>query len=502
MAIYNLAIDFGNTNVCVYICKKGEKPQVLKTTFGERLLPNYVAYTSKQILVGRSAQLQQNQNSLATFFNFKKLIGTKYNTSLQTPYSFKLIPDKKNEIKLTAVHKSNVVHLSIVDLFVQVFKEIKSIISKTVPEKGKIFNNITITVPINFNSKQRELVLESIKQVFVAKTTNFFILNEPAAAALSYNLNVEQSPILVVDIGGSTTDLCIIDKNQNEYKVLTSEGLTLGGLDIDNLIYEQVSKYYKKEFGFPINKKKEYHIRLQCENAKKSLSGGLDETYIELMEEDDDSDESDNDDDEQVLNFELTKIDFDLLLEPIVNKIIKSIEKMLQEADLLSSQIKSLLYVGGSCRIPYIQERLMRRFPQEYTNHLRDLDFEESVALGACMYSNDQVIKQRLNIPIGIQLSNNTYHILIEKNTNLPVTETLEISPKRPGQTRVAIKILQGSNTKKADKNKLLSEIRLDKINPNQPILFLTLSVDKDMILNVKVVDDKGEETCDFKKII
>lgn len=444
-----VGIDFGTTNTVVSFFKNN-KPHILKDGI-YKSIPSKIGIKNNKLYFGNYIPLVYDD----LFHNFKTKIGS------------------ENEIKY------NDIFLKENDILIYFFNHIKKIIKKNFNDDYNIKS--VITVPSNFNDKQREI----IKNAFNNCGFNVIkIINEPSAAALAYglnNINEDEERILVVDIGGGTLDLTVLLKENGFFEVIHSTGLNnLGGNNFTDLIYNHVIKKYPTILEK--NKKILWYI---CQNAKEKLSY-IDDYQIKLKN-------YNGNNEDLLLDFDNKT--FQRLSYEIIDEYQEILEKIKNDYD----DIKYIVMVGNSSKIPILQEKIKEIFtinPWLYPN------LESVVSEGACLYGAISENKFEINtnvllvdvvpLSLGVETSDGTFSVIIPKNTPLPAKRTQKYTSDTPFDESVKIKVYQGER-KVASKNTLIGEFIFDKVSLIcKPIIDITFKVDTNGIINVIIVDKKS----------
>ena len=485
-----IGIDLGTTNSCVAVVEGG-KPVVITNAEGTRTTPSVVGFTKDgQRLVGQLAKRQAVTNPQNTVFSIKRFMGRSYNEVgeeiKQVP--FKVISGIKNQ---AAVHidVENKDHTP---------QEISAMILTKMKETaeaylGQAVTEAVITVPAYFNDDQRQATKDAGR---IAGLEVKRIINEPTAAALAYGMeNKKEQKVAVYDLGGGTFDISILDISQGVVEVLSTNGDThLGGDDFDKRVMDWILEQFKKQEGMDLSKDPMAMQRLReaAEKAKIELSG-TQTTNINLPFITADATGPKH------LSIDLTLAEFNRLTADLVERSLGPCRKAMQDAKLSNSDIQEVLLVGGSTRIPAVQEAVEKYFNKKVN---RSLNPDEVVAIGAsiqgAILSGDDKVSDVLLLDVtplslGIETLGSVMTPLIERNTTIPTKKSQVFSTAADNQTAVTIHVLQGERPMAQD-NKSLGRFDLVGIPSaprGMPQIEVTFDIDANGILHVSA-KDKG----------
>ena len=456
-----IGIDLGTTNSCVAVLEGGE-PRVIPNPEGNRTTPSVVAFKGDEELVGETAKRQAVTNVDNTVASIKRIIGTKEKVSA-------------NGKKYTPEEIS-------AKILMKLKSDAEAYLGDTVTEA-------VITVPAYFTDSQRQATKNAGK---IAGLKVERIINEPTAAALAYGLDKEEAhTVLVYDLGGGTFDVSILDLGDGIFEVKSTSGNNkLGGDDFDQRVMDYVVSEFKKENGVDLSKDKMAMQRIKdaAEKAKKDLSG-MTSTQINIPFI------SQNSDGPLHLDVTLTRAKFEELNMDLFESTMEPVRKALKDAKMTAKDIDKVLLVGGSTRIPYIQELVKKELGQEPS---KGVNPDECVAMGAAIQGgvltgevNDLVLIDVTPLSLGIETLGNVMTVLIPRNTKIPTKKSQVFSTAADNQPAVDIHILQGERKMVSD-NKTLGNFQLRDIPPAPrgiPQIEVTFDIDANGIVNVSAKD-------------
>jgi len=480
-----IGIDLGTTNSCVSVYERGES-KVIPNKEGKNTTPSVVAFTDKEeVLVGDTAKRQAVTNPKRTIYSIKRIMGLMSNE------------DKANEAKKRlpyAVVDRNGACAIEIDGKVYTPQEISAKVLMKLKEDAEAYlgeevTDAVITVPAYFNDSQRKATKEAGT---IAGLNVLRIINEPTAAALSYGLDKKEAEkIVVYDLGGGTFDVTVLETGDNVVEVLATGGdAFLGGDDFDNRLIDWLVAEFKNDNGIDLKSDVMALQRLKeaAENAKKELSSS-NETEVNLPFITADATGPKH------LVKKLTRAKFESMIEDLVALTIKKIKEVVNDSDLKKAEIKEIVMVGGSTRVPLVQQKVKEFFEKELN---KSVNPDEVVAIGAAIQGavikgdvKDILLLDVTPLSLGIETLGGVMTKLIEKGTTIPVKKSQVFSTAEDNQPAVTIHALQGEREFARD-NKSLGQFNLESIPPaprGVPQIEVAFDIDANGILTVSAKD-------------
>ena len=481
-----IGIDLGTTNSVVAVMEGGE-PTVINTAEGSRLLPSVVAFNSKgERMVGETAKRQAVINPENTINSIKRFIGRRFDEVESeksiVPYEVVAGPSGEARVKVPAKNKD----YSPQEISAMVLGKLKADAEAFL---GESVTQAVITVPAYFNDSQRQATKDAGK---IAGLEVMRIINEPTAAALAYGLDKKDNEtILVFDLGGGTFDVSVLEVGDGVVEVKATNGDThLGGDDWDEAIVNFLADEFKKEQGIDLRSDRQALQRLReaAEKAKKELSS-VGETEVNLPYVTADQNGPKH------LQVKLTRAKLEQLTQDLVERLRKPFEAALKDAGLKAGELDEVVLVGGSTRMPMVQE-LAESLTGKQAH--KGVNPDEVVAIGAAIQAGvlagdvkDVLLLDVTPLSLGVETLGGVMTTMIERNTTIPVKKTEVYSTADDNQSAVDIHVLQGERSKAAD-NMSLGHFRLDGLPAaprGVPQIEVTFDIDANGIINVTARD-------------
>ncbi|WRA82408.1 molecular chaperone DnaK [Helicobacter pylori] len=490
-----IGIDLGTTNSAMAVYE-GNEAKIIANKEGKNTTPSIVAFTDKgEILVGESAKRQAVTNPEKTIYSIKRIMGLMFNedkakeAEKRLPYK---IVDRNGACAIEISGKIYTPQEISAKILMKLKEDAESYLGESVTEA-------VITVPAYFNDSQRKATKEAGT---IAGLNVLRIINEPTSAALAYGLDKKESEkIMVYDLGGGTFDVTVLETGDNVVEVLATGGdAFLGGDDFDNRVIDFLAAEFKNETGIEIKNDVMALQRLKeaAENAKKELSSAM-ETEINLPFITADATGPKH------LVKKLTRAKFESLTEDLMEETISKIESVIKDAGLTKNEISEVVMVGGSTRIPKVQERVKAFINKELN---KSVNPDEVVAVGASIQGGvlkgdvkDVLLLDVTPLSLGIETLGGVMTKVIDRGTTIPAKKSQVFSTAEDNQPAVSIMVLQGERELARD-NKSLGKFDLQGISPaprGVPQIEVTFDIDANGILTVSAQDKNTGKSQEIK---
>jgi len=481
-----VGIDLGTTNSVVAVMEAGD-PIVIPNAEGNRTTPSEVAFTKNgERLVGQTAKRQATINPENTFFSIKRFIGRNFEeTEIERKMvPFKVIKGARNDVRIVSSQSNK--EYAPQEISAMVLQKLKTDAEAYL---GEPVTQAVITVPAYFNDSQRQATKDAGK---IAGLDVLRIINEPTAAALAYGMDKKKDEtILVFDLGGGTFDVSVLEVGDGVVEVKSTNGDThLGGDDYDQRVVNWLIDEFKKDQGIDLGKDRQALQRLReaAEKAKIELSSVMEsEVNLPFITADASGPKH--------LQLKLTRSKFEQLTQELTDRLKGPFQQALKDADMKPAELDEVVLVGGSTRMPVVQE-LVRKLTGKEPN--KSVNPDEVVAIGAAIQAGvlggdikDVVLLDVTPLSLGVETLGSVMTRLIERNTTIPTRKSEIFSTAADGQTAVDIHVLQGEREMAQD-NMTLGKFRLEGIPPaprGVPQVEVTFDIDANGILSVSAKD-------------